>query len=106
MTGPLKKLNYLQSPFPTLHFIGRYVFNSALSNVGREEGPLENVAFYFLACLARVDKEAHNIYYLLYSIFTELSNKFRTREVDVKISRTFHWLGLQRGKIRHSIDAI
>ena len=56
------------------------------------------VAFYFLACLARVDKEAHNIYYLLYSIFTELSNKFRTREVDVKISRTFHcWLGLQRG---------
>ena len=42
------------------------MFNSALSNVGREEGPLENVAFYFLACLARVDKEAHNIYYLSY----------------------------------------
>ena len=83
------------------------MFNSALSNVGREEGPLENVAFYFLACLARVDKEAHNIYYLLYPIFTELSNKFRTREVDVKISRTFHcWLGLQRGKIRRSRDAI
>ena len=74
------------------------MFNSALSNVGREEGPLENVAFYFLACLARVDKEAHNIYYLLYSIFTELSNKFRTREVDVKISRTLLWLGLTEGK--------
>ena len=49
------------------------MFNSALSNVGREEGPLENVAFYFLACLARVDKEAHNILSTIYSILSLLN---------------------------------